>query len=734
MPLRFYDNNDWRSPTSIRIYDNSAWQDATVGYVYDLGAWKVVFPDPITPQVTLSDGPDPTSSSVSIQVDTVNADYIIAELYLGTTQSNLLQSQTINTNNITDSEFIVFSGLSGNTTYNIKVTAYSITETTAVLLTGSFSTAPPVSLTATPDGIDSVTVSWTTTNQSRWRVIIRRTSTGTEIYRSSLDLESGTTNSITAFVSMLANTQYTVQLDLRFVGGAVTTEYTNFTTPNIVQPTITSITGTSTCNSITASWSGTNYVTASISLWNAIFDSGSNKWEKSGTSPISGPINYNTATTSHLFTGLTTQNIYILYLVLTSSTGQTVDSTTFLGGEERIVGTADPSVNTPTNFSASSDYHGILASFSWTAATANCTTVTGYRIEYKLNTDSTWAILSDSIAANATTFSAGGIGTSTFLPGRTYNFRIYAKSNFILSPVSSAINLTMNNNPYNISISGTSTITTFSSSTLTAQIRNAAYENISASGFTISWSFVGGINPPSGSSISPASSVTDSSGQATATFTSGSDDGTGTVYATTPNLGPLEGGQRVMTVILSTGLTPSLTGSGTTKGASFTNTNHNVSYSYTNTPGYPTVGSLEAGDSYNNSQFDILISRTRDARPTVSKSGNTATTTNTTFLANPLVSMAVRSSRTGYTTVDSPVAAITAGVTINTTRSYQWQQSLDGGSTWSSSFNANFSNTTSQTMSWTSGINSRLLRCQVTTNFSNGESETSTSTNTVTAP
>jgi hypothetical protein len=188
-----------------------------------------------------------------------------------------------------------------------------------------------------------------------------------------------------------------------------------------------------------------------------------------------------------------------------------------------------------------------------------------------------------------------------------------------------------------------------------------------------------------------------------------------------------------MTVILSTGLTPSLTGSGTTKGASFTNTNHNVSYSYTNTPGYPTVGSLEAGDSYNNSQFDILISRTRDARPTVSKSGNTATTTNTTFFANPLVSMAVRSSRTGYTTVDSPVAAITAGVTI-TTRSYQWQQSLDGGSTWSSSFNANFSNTTSQTMSWTSGINSRLLRCQVTTNFSNGESETSTSTNTVTAP
>jgi hypothetical protein len=95
--------------------------------------------------------------------------------------------------------------------------------------------------------------------------------------------------------------------------------------------------------------------------------------------------------------------------------------------------------------------------------------------------------------------------------------------------------------------------------------------------------------------------------------------------------------------------------------------------------------------------------------------------------------MAVRSSRTGYTTVDSPVAAITAGVTI-TTRSYQWQQSLDGGSSWSSSFNANFSNTTSQTMSWTSGINPRLLRCQVTTNFSNGESETSTSTNTVTAP
>lgn len=731
MPLRVYDNNAWQSPTSIRIYNDSEWKTASVGYVYDMGSWRVVFPDPVIPSISLAFGPSVTRTSVYVEFDLINADYIIVQLYAGTTQSNLLQSQTIDTNNtIVDREAITFSGLTGNTTYNIRVIAYSITENTSTFLTGSFTTSPSVTLTATAfSDLSGASVSWVTTRQSRWRVIITRTSDGLEVYRSSLDLQSGTTNSISAFFSALGNTQYTVQLDLEFTGGGLATEYTTFTTPNIIQPSINSLAGTSTCNSITASWSGSNYVSAGISLYEAIYDPGADVWN---TGSLISSATYGTSITSHTFTGLASQNIYGLVLGLTSSTGQTISSTTYFG-YLWIVGTADPSANAPTNFTASSDYHGKNASFTWTAATANCTTVSGYRLEYKLNTSSTWTNLSNSIASNATSFSVGSEFDSIFAPGRTYNFRLYAKTSIYGEGPPASVNLTMNNNPHNIAMSGTNSIETSSSSVLTAQLRNADYENLSISGVTISWSFTAGINPPSGSSISPTSSNTNSSGQATSTFSSGNDDGTGTVFTTTSGLGAFGTGQRVMTVNLRTGQSVTLSPSGTTKGASFTNSVHSALYSYTNTPGYPTVGSLESGDSYNNSQFDILTSRTRDARPSITISGRTATTSNTTFLANPLVSMAIRSSRAGYTTVDGPVAAVTAGVTINTTRAYQWQQFTNG--TWNTNFGPAFGGTTSQTLTWSNTtFSSRQIRCRVTTTFSNGLSDESFTTNEPTIP
>lgn len=740
MPLRFYDNNDWRSPTSVRVYDNGSWNDATVGYVYDLGVWRVVFPDPITPSISLTFGPYVTQSSVQISLSLINSDYIVVELFSGTTQSTLLQSQTIDTNNnITDSKSVIFQGLTGNTTYNIKVTSYSITNNTAVLLTGSFITNPSVSLTAAAfEDLSGAQVSWTTSRQSRWRVIIVRVSDSLQVYRSSLDLATGSTSTINAFFVASANTQYRVQLDIEYTGGGVATEYAFFTTPNVIQPILNSLSATSpSCSSITVNWNASNYVSGRVSLFSLFFDTTTDRLEFN-TELYYYEFNSSTLS-SRTFTNVITSTpedpttAYGVRLILESSTGDSLNSISISQySNQPQIFTLPPSVNAPTNFSATSDYHGILASFSWTAATGNCTSVTGYRIEYKLNTSSTWSLISDSIPSNSTTWSAGGIGTSTFLPNRTYNFRIFAKSSFGNGPAAT-VNLTMNNNPYSISISGTNSIYTFSSSVLTAQLRNAAFENVSLSGFTISWSFIGGLNPPSGSSISPTSSITNTLGQASTTFTSSSDDGSGTLFATTNNLGPFEGGQRLITVNLLTGLTPILSGSGTNFGVRFNNNNHSTLYSYTNSSGYPTLGNLESGDSYNNSTFDILVNRDREERNTISKSGNTATTTNSTFYPNPSISMRITSSRVGYTSVQSNIASATASINI-TNRAYEWQQQLRGTTTWTSTFNNNFSGQNTKTLSWTSGINTRKIRCLVITTFSNGQVNTSTSLNELTIP
>lgn len=746
MPLRVYDNNAWQSPTSIRIYNDSEWKTASAGYVYDMGMWRVVFPDPIIPSIVFTDtdaGRDPDDGlfyvGASVKV-TNGSGQIFAELFLGSTPSGTpIQTKNVSAFFVDGNDryyepYFYSSSFTNNQNYCIRVTATSITENQSVLSSGAiYLGVPTVSIISfSVPSTSSFSVSWLSQNQYRWLVTIRPQSGFGMGYVSAEDefgnpmftVGSQTSHSATISPPLLGNTGYILTVEVENNNFSAVEDTETFTSPNDPTSSIQITDGSivQTCSSLGLSWTAQNTVYGYAKIYTADFPDAIPTYTE-----ITSKRFYWTSQRTHTFTGLESGRQYLLEII-----GYNIND---IAGQpdNELTETLPPSANAPTNLAASSDYHGKNASFTWTAATANCTTVSGYRLEYKLNTSSTWTNLSNSIASNATSFSVGSEFDSIFAPGRTYNFRLYAKTSIYGEGPPASVNLTMNNNPHNIAMSGTNSIQTSSSSVLTAQLRNADYENLSISGVTISWSFTAGINPPSGSSISPTSSNTNSSGQATSTFSSGNDDGTGTVFTTTSGLGAFGTGQRVMTVNLRTGQSVTLTGSGTNKGASFTNSVHSALYSYTNVPGYPTVGSLESGDSYNNSQFDILTSRTRDARPTVSKSGTTATTTNTTYIANPLVSMAIRSSRAGYTTVDGPPLGITASVNVST-RTYQWQQSLDGGATWSSSFNANFSNTTSQTMSWTSGINSRLLRCQVTSNFTNGDSDTATSTNTVTIP
>jgi len=731
MPLRFYDNNDWRSPTSIKIYDNGDWQEATVGYVYDLGVWKVVFPDPITPSVqSVFAGAYGDRFEVDWEIRATNCDYLEAYLYAGSTQTNLLQTQIINTNeSIIQDLRVTFSGLDNNTTYNMKIIGYSITETPSTpIFSGPVTTInviiPTVNITSMiPNAnLSSVQINWNSTDQYDYEISIWSVSDSVRrfgpVFAPSIPSSDQT---YTASFQHQPNTQYRVDLRVYSTSIDTATDSDFYTTPNNPIPYYTNfVVGTITCNSIQVNWNAFNYTSGTIEVWNV------------GPSPERVPAKTTlvqshsfTSLSSYTFSGLSSSTEYGFTLTLTGPGGSITSDT--VGSFGSIIPaltayTLAPSISAPTITQVNSSYIGTSVAVGWTSSTANCTTVSSYTLQFKETSSSTWL---DGGTTQFITRSVSGLS-----PNTTYDYRVKANAaNGIESAWSSTFTATTNNGIASIEVTANpSTITTFGSSTITGQLKNAAGANLTTSGVAISWTQTA----LSGSTLSESSSNTNSSGQASATLSTGSTNGSVTVTATASSISGSPSGSVTVTVNLSAGLKPTLSPSGTTKGASFTNSNYNALYSYTNVSGYPSVGSLESGDSYNSSQFDILVTRTRSARNTISKSGQTATTTNPTFDANPLVSMSIVSSRTGYTSVASDISTITAGVTISS-RTYQWQQFTN--STWNTNFGAAFSGMQTATLSWSNTtFSSRQIRCIVTTNFSSGQVDESTSTNTVTIP
>lgn len=674
MPLRLYDNNDWRSPTNIRIYNNG-WQDATVGYVYNLGLWKVVFPDPIIPSIVFTStnaGRDPDDGllyvGASVRV-TNGVGQVFAELFLGSTPSGTpIATQNFSAFYVNGNEryyetIFYSTSFVSNQNYCIRVTATSITENQVVLSSGAiYLGVPSVSITSySVPSTGSFSVSWSSQNQYRWLVTIDPQSGFGAGYVSDEDefgnprftVGSQTSHSAVISPPLLGNTQYILKVEVQTTNFNTAEDTRSFTSPNDPIPIIQITDGSlvQTCSTLGLSWTAQNTSYGYAKIYDvSTQDLGPGNGTILVYTEITGKRFYWTTQRTHTFTGLSSGTQYLLEIVGYNNNN--------IAGpvDNELTETVLPSVNAPTNFTATSDFYGKIASFTWTAATGNCTSVTGYRIEYKLNTSSTWSVLSDSIASSAVSFSAGGFGAPGFAPGRTYNFRIFAKSSFGDSATAATVNLTMNNNPYGIIMSGTNSIETFSSSVLTGQLVNADYENVSVSGVTITWSFIGGLNPPSGSSISPTSSVTNSSGQATTTFSSSSDDGTGTVYADAANLGSFGGGQRVMTVSLRSGLTPSLFWSATASGGTVFNFSYNSNYSYTGS--ISAGGSLVAGQSYASSSFAVSIpvqdginqpQMSGDNTNGTGYAGTVTCTISNVWVLNPTVStISVTSSRLGY--------------------------------------------------------------------------------------
>ena len=322
MPLRFYDNNDWRSPTSISIYDNSAWRTATVGYVYDLGVWRVVFPDPIIPSVqSIFAGAYGSRYSVKWELRVTNCDYLIAYLYSGSTQSTLLQTQTIQTNeNIIEDLRVTFDNLSNNTTYNIKVIGYSITENeSAALFSGPLTTTnviiPTVNITSmVPNpNLSSVQINWTSTNQYDYEISIWSVSDNVRRFGpifATPPLPSSD-QSYTATFQQQPNTQYRVEL--RVYSNSIDTaqDIDFYTTPSTPAPSYSNfiLTG-ATCDSLTVSWNAQNYTSGTIEIWTTI----ATPERVPGKGSLVASHSF-TSLSSRTFTGLNSSTQYALSLI-----------------------------------------------------------------------------------------------------------------------------------------------------------------------------------------------------------------------------------------------------------------------------------------------------------------------------------------------------------------------------------------------------------------------------------
>jgi hypothetical protein len=731
MPLRVYDNNAWQSPTSIRIYNDSEWKTASAGYVYDMGMWRVVFPDPIIPSIVFTDtdaGRDPDDGlfyvGASVKV-TNGSGQIFAELFLGSTPSGTpIQTKNVSAFFVDGNDryyepYFYSSSFTNNQNYCIRVTATSITENQSVLSSGAiYLGVPTVSIISfSVPSTSSFSVSWLSQNQYRWLVTIRPQSGFGMGYVSAEDefgnpmftVGSQTSHSATISPPLLGNTGYILTVEVENNNFSAVEDTETFTSPNDPTSSIQITDGSivQTCSSLGLSWTAQNTVYGYAKIYTADFPDAIPTYTE-----ITSKRFYWTSQRTHTFTGLESGRQYLLEII-----GYNIND---IAGQpdNELTETLPPSANAPTNLAATSDYWGKNASFTWTAATANCTTVSGYRLEYKLSTSSTWTNLSNSIASSATSFSVGSEFDSIFTPGRTYNFRLYAKTSIYGEGPPASVNLTMNNNPYAVQITGTNTIETSSTSTLTAQLVNAAYENLSRSGFVISWSFIAGLPPgAAGSSVSPTSSTTNSSGQATTTFSSSTNSGTGTVYATTSGISTFGGGQRTMTVNLRVGLTPTLSTARTNFGYDVTHSNYNSLYSYSGTV---TNGGFNFDGVWNDGFYTIVIPPINTAFPVASRNALVSVTcTSGTWTAQPSATTQVTSSRTGYADASASVSNSPTGTL---SFSYTWYFG-----------NGDFAGN-GQTLAITSAMRGRNMYCIVIATRTGGTQGFQAQSNTIAIP
>jgi hypothetical protein len=661
MPLRLYDNNDWRSPTSIRIYDNSDWQTAKVGYVYDLGVWKVVFPDPIIPLVNVIDNGSWAEVNtvdrfyVQMILNTSELESMVGELYSGSTATGTpIQTQNFDYSFIFEGyEYYIRFYVPSPGTYTIKATATSITENSVSVVSNPISPiALSVNITSANITTTSYSVTWDAVGQEEYTIYANPVNPGP----SGNTFEQGvsaTKRAASGGISppLAGSTPYRVTVGIRRSGQFLyTTSEVIRTTPAGYNPQITNFSATSTCNSITATWTN-----------NADIDNGvisiSEAVEFQQGMPIFGNtqnFNFVSPQNSKSFISLTpygylnspTAGIYRIEIF-----GRSLDNTE-TPVQTIDINTLPASITNVPSFSATSSTYGESATLNWTHATANCTTRTGYTIQYKLASSSTWSLVSNQIMANVTSLNISSQGI-VLTANTAYNFRIFARSDAGNSPDYTYADLTTNNTPYSITLFSEPTETTFSSISMTAYLVNISGSSVPLSGVTINFS----AQETGRGSFSATSVSTNSLGQASTTFNTNATNGP--INFTASSSGLVSGTDFTL-VSLSNPLIPSLSVLNRNAfGVDISHSNYNSSWSYTSS--VSGTGFIWPGQTVASTQFLLYIQTQNNSAPSASQDANNVYCTSGSWTFAPSVSVTVNSSRTGYTNGSASISSSPIG-------------------------------------------------------------------------
>jgi hypothetical protein len=287
-------------------------------------------------------------------------------------------SSTTNSYNLT--------GLTALTSYNWQVMAncsgYSTTSGT--FTTAEIPCSAPAGLASSNISSNSATITWTGNGAMNYTVQYKSSTSSTWI--------TATTTSNTSFTitGLNASTAYNIQVKASCSTATSTTNFTTIAT---------------TCNPPTGLTSSGITSSAANLSWTAV--SGATNYTvqyKASTSTTWITITPSTTTTQSL-TGLLASTTYNWQVKASCSTGYTAATLT----------TTAASCSAPTGL-ATSNIGSNSANLTWTAVSG--TAVTGYTIQYRLSTSTTWLTAGTSTSAS---FSLTGLA-----PASTYSWQVMA--------------------------------------------------------------------------------------------------------------------------------------------------------------------------------------------------------------------------------------------------------------------------------------------------------------------
>lgn len=429
MPIQVRDSNDWNLVSSLEIRDSGFWNNVQTMWTYtNEYGWKVVFPAPITPTVSIS-VTGFGANFISINVSGTNSVLTSVVVRQGSISGPIIYSTSAespeNPNNFNRS----ITSLSQQTTYFIIATALSASDNTATASTSATTGSaiiPTVNLSPTAVNMSSNSfgVTWDSTNQYNWRIIVRRTSNQQVVLDTLWVLNDQNTRSY--FISGLTpSVTYSVTIIVESIDGNQASDIETFTTLNAVPVTINTFTSSSTLNSITYSWTATGQARGQIEFGVGSIVGGEPTF--TGSTQI---VTFTTQT-SRSFTGLSSSTGYVARLTLWSINDDDDDS--------RIIysETLSPSPpSAPNNFVGSASSDGTSASFTWSAPSSDGG-VPIVRYEFQRNQSST---------AGPTWLNLGLVFSNTssgMTPGTTYYFRVRAVNSSGLEGAFSTVILTM---------------------------------------------------------------------------------------------------------------------------------------------------------------------------------------------------------------------------------------------------------------------------------------------------